>query len=73
MPTATRIRNIAIAIAIAAAIQPALVSAMPATVVPAVPWPVFAVVALFAAFAAWQAEAVVTAWPRSAIARWFGR
>lgn len=73
MPAPTLIRTVAVALMIAAALQPLLISAMPQTVAPAMPWPAFAVVAVLAAIAAWQAEAIVTAWPRSVLARWFGR
>ena len=73
MPKAIVIRSVAIAVAIAAAMQPALISAMPATVAPAVPWFAFALIVLFAAFTAWQAESIVTAWPGSAMARWLAR
>ena len=51
------------AVMIAAAMQPLLIVAMPLTVAPAVPWPAFALVAIFAGVAAWQAEALAAAWP----------
>lgn len=65
-----RIRIIAIAVMVAAAMQPLLRLAMPATVAPALPWSAFALVAIFAAAAAWHAEAVAAAWPSSRLSRW---
>jgi hypothetical protein len=73
MPAATLIRTTAVAVVIAAALQPLLISAMPATVVPAMPWPAYALVAIFAALAAWQAEAMARAWSTSALAGLFRR
>jgi len=73
MPATMLIRTIAVAVMTAAALQPLLMSAMPATVVPAMPWPAFAVVAIVAVVVAWQAEAIARAWPGSALARWIGR
>jgi len=73
MPASRLIRTIAVAVLIAAGLQPLLISAMPATVVPALPVPAFALVAIFAGIAAWQADAIVTAWPHSFLARWIGR
>lgn len=73
MPATMLIRAIAVAVMTAAALQPLLMRAMPATVVPAMPWPAFAVVVIFAAVAAWQAPAVAAAWPNSAVARLFRR
>jgi hypothetical protein len=73
MPPATLLRTTAVAVLIAAVLQPLLMTAMPATVVPAMPWPAFALVATFAALAVWQAEAIVRAWPNSALARLFRR
>lgn len=72
-PTPLLIRTFAVAIAIAAAAQPILISLMPRTVAPAMPWPAFALVVLFAAATAWQAEAIATAWPASRLARWIRR
>ena len=65
-----RIRAIAIAVMVAAAMQPLLILAMPATVAPALPWPAFVLVAMFAAAAASRAEAFAAAWPASRLARW---
>jgi hypothetical protein len=73
MPAATRIRTTAMAVLIAAMLQPLLMRAMPATVVPAMPWPAFALIAIFAALAAWQAEAIARAWPTSALTGMFRR
>lgn len=69
MPAAVLIRTIAVAVLIAAALQPLLMIAMPATVLPAIPRLVFALVAMFAGAAAWQAEAIVKSWPNSSLAR----
>lgn len=69
-PMPALIRTIAIAVSIAAIAQPPLITVMPRTVAPAMPWPAFALVAVFAAAVAWRAEAIVTAWPASRIARW---
>ena len=65
-----RIRAMAIIVLVAAAMQPVLILAMPATVAPALPWPAFVLVAMFAAVAASQAEAFAAAWPASRLARW---
>lgn len=73
VPRHLLIRMIAVAVLIAAVMQPLLISVMPATVAPALPWPAYALVALFAAAASWQAEAVLKAWPDSALSRWFRR
>jgi hypothetical protein len=73
MPASRLIRTIAVAVVIAAALQPLLMIAMPATVAPAMPRPAFALVAMFAALAAWRAEAIVKAWPNSGLARLIGR
>lgn len=70
MPERARIRTIAIAAMIAATAQPLLNRFMPATVVPAVPLPAYIIVAIFAAVAAWQADALAAAWPSSRLARW---
>ena len=73
MPKPNLTRTIAVAILIAAALQPLLIGVMPATVAPAMPWPVFAPFPVFAAAAAWQADAIVSAWPDSTLGRWFRR
>jgi hypothetical protein len=70
MPAAERIRAIAVAVFIAAALQPLLIGAMPAAAAPALPWPAFAIVAGFAAVIAWKAEAFVSASRGSRLARW---
>jgi hypothetical protein len=72
-PAASLVRTIAAGVMIAAALQPLLMIAMPATVVPAMPWWAFIVVALAAAVAAMQPEAIIRAWPNSALARLFRR
>jgi hypothetical protein len=72
-PSAQLVRMIAIAVLIAVVMQPLLISVMPATVAPAMPWPAYALEALFAAAAAWKAESIVQAWPGSVLARWFRR
>ena len=67
--TGSVIRTCAIAIAIAAAVQPVLIALMPATVAPAMPRPVFVIVAIFAGLIAWQAEAIHRAWSTSTLGR----
>jgi hypothetical protein len=71
--SATSIRAAAIALMIGAAMQPLLMLAMPATVVPAIPAFAFITIAVFAGVAAWQAEAMANAWRTSAAARLFRR
>jgi hypothetical protein len=70
MPMARLIRNMTVAIATAALMQPLLIAIMPRTVAPALPWPLFAMLAVFAAAIAWHAEAFANAWPSSRVARW---
>ena len=70
MPPAHLVATIAAAVAIASAMQPLLISLMPPTVAPALPWPAFIIVAAFAAVIAWQPAAFVTAWRSSRFARW---
>jgi len=65
MPPAQLVATIAAAVAIASALQPLLISLMPPTVAPALPWPAFIVIAAFAALIAWQSAAFVTAWRNS--------
>ena len=72
-PAPRLIQTAAAAIAIAAIVLPLLMMAMPATVAPALPRAAFALVAGFAALVAWQAEAIVNAWPNSRLARLLGR
>jgi hypothetical protein len=67
------IRTVAIAAVIAAAAQPFLMTMMPKAVVPAMPRPVFALIAIFAAGAAWLAEPLIAAWPGSRLAGWLRR
>jgi len=73
MPPPALIRTIAIAVMIAAVAQPFLMRMMPTAVVPAMPWTVFALIAIFAAGAAWQADSLIAAWPASRLARWIRR
>jgi hypothetical protein len=70
---ASTIRTFAVAGAIAAIAQLWLITVMPATVAPAMPKAVFVLVAVIAIAIAWQAEAVVRAWPGSRLARWMRR
>lgn len=72
-PSAALIRAISGAVMVAAAMQPLLMRAMPATVVPAMPEVVFAAIATFAAVGAWRPEAIANAWRSSALARLFRR
>jgi cellobiose-specific phosphotransferase system component IIC len=73
MPASRLIRAMAVAVGVAAALQPVLMIAMPETVAPAIPRSAFALIALVAALAAWQAEAIAKAWPNSGLARLLGR
>lgn len=66
-------RTIAIAIAVAAAMQPPLISMMPLVVRPTVPLYVFTAIAALAAAAAWRADDIADAWPESRVARWLWR
>ena len=54
-PAAERIQMAAVAVAVAAGLQPPLMWMMPATIRPAMPVAVFIGVVLIAAFVAWQA------------------
>jgi hypothetical protein len=67
------IRPVAIAIVVAAAMQPLLIAVMPLTVRPVMPAYVFATIALLAAIAAWRHDLVQTAWRGSSLARWLRR
>ena len=69
-PAPMVIRYAAIAVAIAAGLQPRLMWMMPVTVKPGIPAAVFAAIALVAAAAASRPEAVAAAWPASRAARW---
>ena len=73
MPATTRLRTVAVAVTIAAALQPLLIMTMPATIMPAMPRFAFIAAAILAAIAAWQAPAFIKAWPASAPARLFRR
>jgi hypothetical protein len=68
-PPIDRVRAIAIAIAIAAALQPPLIVMMPRTARPWMPWIVFVVIALIAAAAAWRPSVIAASWPQSWLAR----
>ncbi len=72
-PAPDLLRALAAAVAIAALVQPLLIVVMPRTVRPALPWAAYALTAAGAALTAWQAEAIVTAWPASRLARWIRR
>jgi hypothetical protein len=73
LPATALLRTIAVAVIIAAVVQPLLIAAMPATVRPAMPWWVFGAATILAAIVAWQAPAFIKAWPTSAPARLFRR
>jgi len=68
-PASALIRTGAIAIVVAAAMQPLLMRMMPLTVKPTVPSYAFVAIVVLAAVAAWQAEVIVKAWPNSLLAR----
>jgi peptidoglycan/LPS O-acetylase OafA/YrhL len=70
LPPPMRIRHAAIAVAVAAGLQPLLIWMMPVTVKPGTPPAVFVAIALLAAAAASRPEAIVAAWPNSRLARW---
>jgi hypothetical protein len=72
MPKPALIATIAVTIAIASVVQLPLRLLMPLTVVPLLPWPLYLLIAIFAAGISWQAEAIVTAWQSSSVARWWG-
>jgi hypothetical protein len=74
MPPATGlVRMTAIAIAIAAALQPVLIVMMPRTARSWMPWIVFGVTALLALTAASRPDAIVMSWTQSRLARWLRR
>jgi hypothetical protein len=73
LPASTLIRCVAIAVAVAAGLQPLLMWMMPVTVKPATPPAAFVAIALLAAAAASRAEAIAAAWPGSRLARWLRR
>ncbi|HJU41492.1 MAG TPA: hypothetical protein VJ691_01715 [Vicinamibacterales bacterium] len=72
-PRPILIRAAAVAVAVAAGLQPILMWMMPPTVRPAIPPYVFIAIALLAAVAAWRCDDVATAWPSSRAARWLRR
>ena len=72
MPKPALIATVAVTIAIATVVQLPLRLLMPLTVVPLLPWPLYLLIAIFAAGISWQAEAIVTACQSSSLARWWG-
>lgn len=66
---ARRVRTIAIAVAIAAGLQPLLMVMMGRTVRPSLPLGVFVVIAVAAAAAGLRPASIATAWPQSRLAR----
>jgi len=72
-PAPMRIRGSAIAVAVAAALQPFLIWLMPATVRPALPQFAYMMVAALAAAAAWRSDMIANAWPSSRLAHWLRR
>ena len=70
---ASSIRMMAIAVTVAAIVQPLLIRLMPRTVAPAVPWWAYGLVAFVSAVAATQAEALAVSWPASRLRRLIGR
>jgi len=68
-PAPLLVRGCAIAVAVAAALQPLLIGLMPATARPALPQSGFVMVAGLAAAAAWKSDMVAHAWPSSRLAR----
>lgn len=73
LSTVDRIRTAAVAIAVAAAVQPLLMWMMAPTVRPAMPVFVFVAIALVAIAAAVRPGDVATALPASRLARWLRR
>lgn len=70
---ASSIRMMAVAVTVAAIVQPLLIRLMPRTVAPAVPWWAYGLVAVVSAVAATQAEALAVSWPASRLRRLIGR
>jgi hypothetical protein len=68
-PAPILIRIAAIALAVAAALQPLLAWLLPATIKPALPPYVFVVIVLLAAAAAWRPGEIANAWPASRLVR----
>jgi hypothetical protein len=69
MSSAERGRIAAVAVAVAAGLQPLLASLMPATVKPSVLPIVMLAIAVPAMIVAWRADQVAAAWPSSRLAR----
>jgi hypothetical protein len=72
-PAPTLIRYAAIAVAVAAGLQPLLMWMMPITVKPGTPAAVFVAIALLAVAVASRPEAIAAAWPGSRLTRWLRR
>ena len=72
-PAPMRIRGMAIAVAVAAALQPFLIWLMPAAARPALPLFAYVMVAALAAAVALRSDLIAGAWPSSRLARWLAR
>jgi hypothetical protein len=68
-----RVRAVAVAVAVAAMIQPLVMLATPLTIRPTMPVFAFATIAVIALVAAIRPGTVMTAWPQSRIGRWLRR
>ena len=69
-PLPVRARHIAIAVGVAAALQPLLMRMMSQTIRPATPQYVFVAIVLLAGAAAWRPDLVAASWHESRLARW---
>lgn len=69
-PAPERARTIAIAVGVAAALQPLLMWMMSRTVRPATPQYLFVTIVLLAGAAAWRPDLVAASWRESRLARW---
>jgi hypothetical protein len=67
--TRAGVRSTAIAVAVAALMQPLLISTMSRTVAPAMPWWAFVAIGLLSLMVAWQADAVAASWSSSRLRR----
>jgi hypothetical protein len=72
-PAPARARHLAIAVGVAAALQPLLIRMMSRTVRPATPDYLFITIALLAGVAAWRPDLVARSWHDSRLARWLRR
>jgi hypothetical protein len=72
-PASAWIRHVAVAVAVAAGLQPLAMAMLPATLRPATPAAAFVAIALLAVIAGWRAEAVAAAWHGSRLAGWLRR